>query len=148
MAEVGVVWVEPPEKMAEALEQGLKQILVMLYGTVARAGQDMQNDARRDVSWEDRTSNARGGLFFVVDGLGQGTVVGDVNPGDQAAFDRDRETGEGEGGDDDTLLLILGHSMYYGQFLELAHGQKYAIVMPTIEANLPDLKRALEELFR
>ena len=84
-------------------------------------GTKMQNESRRNAAWQDRTGNARSGLFS--------TVVQEV-------------AGK-------LVIIYLSHgNIYYGKFLELAHGQKYAIVMPTIQANLPVLKQMLDDLFR
>jgi hypothetical protein len=145
---VEVTWIEPPEDFNRKLDRYWQRALVAIYATAMYVGARMQNEARQNAPWEDRTGNARGGLFFAVDGLGLGTAIGDVNPGDPETFERDKELNEEEGGDATTLVLALGHSMYYGEYLELAHGQKYAIIMPTIEQNLPELKRMLEEIFR
>jgi hypothetical protein len=42
--------------------------------------------------------------------------------------------------------ITLGHTMFYGLYLELANGQRYAIIMPTIEAGLPELEGMLRGL--
>jgi hypothetical protein len=36
----------------------------------------------------------------------------------------------------------------YGKFLELARGGRYAIILPTIERNIPEINRLLREIFR
>jgi hypothetical protein len=53
-----------------------------------------------------------------------------------------------ESGDAGTLIVTLGHTVYYGKFLELSNGGRYGIVMSTIEGNLPNLERMLQEIFR
>jgi hypothetical protein len=123
MAEAaGVIWIEPPEKMVRALEQYGKRVLVAVHAVAEFIATKMQNEARRNAPWQDRTGNARSGLFGAVEREAAEAIV--------------------------EIYLSHGHTIYYGQFLELAHGQRYAIIMPTIEQNLPELKRLLDELFR
>jgi gentisate 1,2-dioxygenase len=122
MAKDGVVWVEPPEKLAQAIEDYGERVVAAVQAVAEFVGGEMQNQARVNAPWTDRTGNARSGLFSV------------------AA----RETAKALV----TIYLSHGHTVDYGKFLELAHGQRYAIVMPTIQANLPLLKRMLDDLFR
>ena len=88
--------------------------------TAERRGQIMQNQARANAIWTDRTGNARGGLFAKVEDNG---------------FGKD-------------IRIHLAHTVYYGLFLEVSNAGRYAIIMPTIEANLgrllADLKAILE----
>jgi hypothetical protein len=51
-------------------------------------------------------------------------------------------------GDKDHLVLLLGHTVFYGKWLEVSNGAKYAIVMSTVEANLGALERALHRLLK
>jgi hypothetical protein len=41
----------------------------------------------------------------------------------------------------------LAHTVFYGKYLELSNGGKYAIVMSTLEGNLPKLERMVQEVF-
>jgi hypothetical protein len=122
VAETGVVWIEPPEKMARALEEYGERVLAAVRAVAEYMATKMQDESRRNAPWQDRTGNARSGLFGAAEREAAEAIV--------------------------TIYLSHGHTVYYGQFLELAHGQKYAIVMPTIEANLPELKRMLDGLFK
>ena len=94
--------------------------------------------------WEDRTGNARGGLFFAVDGFGLQPLTGEVTP---EAKSQMNDTSV-ESGDANTLIVTLGHTVFYGKFLELSNGGKYAIVMSTIEKNLGELEALMREIFR
>jgi hypothetical protein len=143
----GIRWIRPPSGLAKAIQEHEQKALVATHAVGMRVGVKMQNEGRRNAGWEDRTGNARGGLFFAVDGLGLAPVTGDVSPGNAAAFQQDAAGDVGAGGDKKTLVIVFGHTMRYGANLELDHGQRYAIVMPTIEANLPELQRLLDELF-
>lgn len=117
-----VVWVEPPEKLAVAIGKYGGRVLVAVQAVAEFVGTKMQNESRRNAPWTDRTGNARSGLFSTVTREAAKAVV--------------------------IIYLSHGHTIEYGKFLELAHGQRYAIVMPTIEANLPVLKGMLDGLFR
>jgi len=81
----------------------------------------MQNDARNNAPWTDRTGNARSGLF--------GTA--------EADFARHVVT----------IYLSHGALINYGVYLELAHGGRYAIIMRTVESHLPELQSMLDEIF-
>jgi hypothetical protein len=117
-----VRWVRPPEELARGIERYGQRVLAAVYAVAEFIATKMQNESRRNARWQDRTGNARSGLFSQVTREAAGAVV--------------------------IIYLSHGHTVDYGKFLELAHGQKYAIVMPTIEANLPELKRMLDDLFR
>lgn len=137
-------WVRPPDGLARAVQDYGRRALVAVRAAAGYVGQKMQDEARRGAPWEDRTGNARSGLFYAVDGFGMGTVQGPVSSG--AAAKRGDVTVEA--GNGNTLVVTLGHTVFYGQFLELSHGGRYAIVMSTIESNLPTLERMLRGLLR
>lgn len=50
--------------------------------------------------------------------------------------------------DGDRIQIILCAGMEYSPFLELARGGKYAIIWPTIEQELPQLRAALKGILR
>jgi len=148
MAQSGLVWIEPPEKLAKNIAAYGEKVLAAVHAVGVYVGQKMQDEARRNAAWHDRTGNARSGLFFLVDGLGLPPLVGTVTPEKQPDFDQNKKLQPAEGGDAAKLVICLGHTMGYGAYLELAHGQRYAIVMSTIQANLPVLKKMLDDLFK
>jgi hypothetical protein len=136
-------WVVPPSVLEQGLEDYGKKALEAVQAVATYWGQQVQNDGRRNAPWEDRTGNARSGLYFAVDGLGLPPVTGTVTA------DPALKTDVGiEAGSNDTLIVTFGHTVFYGRFLELSNGGAYAIVMSTIEANLPQLERMLRDLFR
>lgn len=119
MSVITLTWVKPPSALSKNL---------LLYGAKQRAAikaladyfaQKMQDEARRNAPWHDRTGNARSGLFALAE---------------QAATDMT------------TIYLSHGHTVYYGVFLELANGGRYQIIMPTIQRNLPEIERQLQRL--
>lgn len=44
------------------------------------------------------------------------------------------------------IRLTLAHGVWYGKYLELAHGQKYAIVKPTLMKKAPEIVRGLQNI--
>ncbi len=73
----------------------------------ARAG--VEEYARSNAPWEDRTGNARAGL----------------------------EANVSNGGGD--VTMTLGHTVEYGLWLEVIQNGKFATIMPTLEAKAPQV---------
>lgn len=46
------------------------------------------------------------------------------------------------------IRIYLCHTVDYGPYLELAHDKKYAIIDPTIEHFVPEIKRNYERIMR
>ena len=78
----------------------------------------LENYAKAHRPWDDQTGNARSGLFSVSE------LAGEI------------------------VTIYLSHGMEYGVFLELCNSGKYAIIMPTLEANYGVIKGALDALYR
>jgi hypothetical protein len=105
-------WVVPPSVLERGLEEYGKKALEAVQAVATYWGQQVQNDGRRNAPWEDRTGNARSGLFFAVDGLGLPTVTGTVTA------DPALKTDVGiEAGSNDTLIVTLSHTTFYGRYL-------------------------------
>lgn len=121
MSKSGFVWVRPPDDLVDGVRKYGQRALAAIHAVAEYVSQQIQDDARKNASWHDRTGNARGGLFSVVEAAAEDIVE---------------------------IYLSHGHTVEYGKFLELARGGKYAIIMPTIERNLPKINRMLNELFR
>ena len=120
MARTGIHWIEPPERLANAIEEYGERVFVAVVAVAQYIAQRIQDDARVNAPWTDRTGNARSGLFGVVEEVSRDLVI---------------------------IYLSHGHTVDYGVFLELAHGGRYAVIMPTIEAHLPELRQMLDQLF-
>ncbi len=117
---IGGVWIRPPSQtLIPALGDYQRRAITAVLALAAYFAQKLQDESRQNAPWQDRTGNARSGLFAVTE---------------QAA------------GDLVTIYLSHGHTVDYGKFLELAHGAKYAIIMPTIERNLPEIEAQLKRL--
>ena len=143
MPSVGFVWVKPPAELAKNIEQYGARIEAALYAAANAWGQSIQDDARANAPWVDRTANARSGLFYAVDGFGMGEMVGDVSAGARAL---QKETSVESAGAHE-VIITLGHTVYYGKFLELSNGGKNAIIMSTIEKNLPVLEGLVRKAY-
>jgi hypothetical protein len=135
-------WVVSPEIIAKNIETHGVRIEASIRAVASYWGQHLQNEARNKQVWEDRTGAARGGLFFAVDGFGYGEVVGEIDPKAKALMD-DVEVAQG---DRETLIVTLGHTVYYGKYLELSNGGAHAVIMSTIEENLPMLDRMMKNV--
>jgi hypothetical protein len=140
----GFTWVVSPDVIAKGLDDYGNKALVAIQAVANYWGQLNQNEAREDAVWQDRTGNARGGIFFAVDGFGLQPITGEVTP--EARSEMSDVTVES--GDANTLIITLGHTVFYGKFLELSNGGRYAVIMSTLEKNLPMLGRMLQDTFR
>jgi len=142
MAQSGFRWVIPPgAQLIPNLEEYGRKVEAAIYAAASYWGQSIENQARNNAPWEPRTGAAVSGLFYAVDGFGLGEVVGKVDPKAQALM---KEVNI-ENGSAEVLVIALSHTVFYGKFLELSHGGRYAIIMSTIEQNLPDLERLMQK---
>lgn len=137
-------WVKRPSALNKRIEEEFGKngrIYMALHVLATHWGMSVQNAARAGAKWEDRTGNARSGLFFAVDGFGRNPIVGRVTA-DQA-LKSDTAT---ISGDAHRLVIALGHTVFYGKFLEL--NSRYGIVMSTLESNLGRLEGMLRGLLK
>jgi hypothetical protein len=118
----GLTWVTPPRKLAKAIGDYGDRVNKATLAVAGFIASKMQGFARANAPWEDRTGNARSGLF--------GT----------AEYDAARRV----------VIIFLSHGpvIDYGVDLELAHGGKHAIIMRTIEAHLPELNQMLRNMLK
>jgi len=141
----GFQWVvAPSQQLMPAIEKYGRDVLVAIQAVANYWGQSIQDAARQDAVWEDRTGNARGGIFFAVDGFGLSPLMGEVTPEAKSEMSDVAI----ESGDKDTLIITLAYTVFYGKYLETSNGETYAIIMTTIEQNLPALERMIQEILR
>lgn len=81
------------------------------------AATKMEEYAKNEAPWTDRTGNARQYL-----------------------------TGQADWISSEKIMIAVSHHMHYGYWLELAHGREYAILEESIEENVDELVRALKRL--
>lgn len=144
MSGSGFVWVQPPSKISQGLVAYGKKVEAALYAIAGKWGQDVQDEARQAAPWKDRTGHARSGIFYAVDGFGMGTMIGEVSA-EAKTLMKDTSVEEGSA---QTLVIVVSHTVFYGKFLELSNGGKYAIIMSTIEKNLPRLEKLVQGIFK
>jgi len=141
---LGFKWVRTPTQLGRRIVNYGDKVLVAVQAVAAYVGEQMQNQARANAPWQDRTGNARSGLFYAVDGFGLNPIVGQLGN----ITIEDTGATVSVSGDRDHLVIALGHTMYYGRYLELSNGGRYAVVMSTVEANLGSLERMLHNLLK
>ena len=117
----GVRWETPPSALAQAVERYGDRVLTAVAAVAQYAATQMQNDAKANAPWTDRTANARTGLF--------GTS--------EADFARHVVT----------IYLSHGATIDYGLWLEIANSGTYAVIMRTMETHYQDVMDMLREVF-
>lgn len=121
MPSAGIRWTRPPSELATAIERYGDRALQAVAAVAQYVATAMQNDAQANAPWEDRTSNARTGIF--------GTSEADFA--------------------NQVVTIYLSHSamLDYPVFLELANQGRYAIIMRTMESHYDELMQMLREVF-
>lgn len=117
----GVHWSTPPSELARAVERYGDRVLTAVAAVAQRVATEMQNQAKTDAPWTDRTGNARTGIFGTSEADFAARVV--------------------------TIFLSHGAIVDYGIWLELANSGKYAVIMRTMEAHYESLMQLLREIF-
>lgn len=74
--------------------------------------------AKDNARWTDRTANARQSLHAFVEVLAE-----------------------------DVVALYLSHGVEYGIYLELANQGRYAIILPTLQAHYSQISQMLRSIF-
>lgn len=132
-ARVGVRWIRPPEELARAIERYGDRVLQAVAAVAQYTATAMQNDAKANAPWTDRTGNARTGLFGTSEADFAQKVV--------------------------TIYLSHGATIDYGVFLELGGGSgaggdgngpgsgRYAIIMRTMQNHYEPLMQMLRDAF-
>lgn len=115
-----VTWVRPPAHISANLGRYGQKVEAATVAVAEFIGAKMQNYARANAPWQDRTGNARSGLFY------------------QVVREAARKL----------VIVYLAHTVFYGKFLELSHGERYAIIWPTIEKHLSELEKMLDDIFK
>lgn len=119
MAKVGgdgvfIEWVKTPDMAAAKVRRVSEAMKAGAY----RAMQDMARESeawmKENRSWNDITGDARKGLIAVADRTS-----------------------------DTTTMLVMGHQVSYGIYLEKSHGGKYAVVVPAVYWTIPRLQDKL-----
>lgn len=114
-------WRVSPSRLIRETERYGQRVMVAVRAVASYFSTLVQNEMRQHAIWQDRTGNARSGLFSAVDDAAADLV---------------------------TIYLSHGFTVDYGKYLELSRGGRYAIIMPTIQRNIPVLQKLLDGIFR
>jgi len=87
----------------------------MVLAAMRVVGVTIHQEAQANAPWNDITGFARAGLS--------------INVSRDGAL----------------ITLTLYHTMYYGIYLELRWGGRYAIIMPTLQANYGNIMTAVRD---
>lgn len=117
---MSIEWTTPPSVIAHGLQTYKAKLLTILQTVVAYYGQAIENYAKQNAPWTDRTGAARQGLRVE-------TSVDDA----------------GSAGHTGRISLI--HGVSYGIWLELAHGGKYAIIQQALQAHYAAIMQTIQE---
>lgn len=133
-------WVSSPQDLAHDVDRFGHRVIQAVRVVADYHAAQMQNNARRDAPWLDRTGMARKGLFAGATGGGLPDLIGHSDALADCVPDEAVE------GRDDLIIIVLGHTMSYGQYLELAMAGTYAIIMPTIEWEIDEIQISITGL--
>ena len=123
MAEI--VWAKRPEELSERIGDYGRLIVSRTGAAALDVARDAENEMKLRRPWNDISGNARRGLRTAVTGGGGRTATGQ--------FTNQRE-----------IYVYFIHTVEYGIRLELDHGGRYAIVIPTLQRTVPKLRKALK----
>lgn len=79
----------------------------------------MENKAKNDAKWIDRTGDARRSI--------KGFAKKATNK--------------------EAIRITLQDGVYYGKYLEYCNGGKYAVIEPTVDSEAPQLVEGMKDLF-
>lgn len=119
--QAGIRWSTPPSELATAVERYGDRVLTAVAAVAQRVASEMQNQAKADAPWTDRTGNARTGIFGTSEADFSARVV--------------------------TIYLSHGATIDYGIWLELANSGRYGVIMRTMESQYEPLMQMLREIF-
>lgn len=123
----------------EQVQRKLRQYQGRAEQVLRQVGQywaaSFERDAKTNARWTDRTGNARQALH----GYLAGEAPSMFSAPDSVPYPDESPQPE-------RVVVYLSHGMRYGQHLEAM--EAYAIIMDTLEANLPEIRRMLDGIFR
>lgn len=82
------------------------------------ASKKMEGEAKKKAPWKDRTANARN------------SIQGDF------------------GWEGNSCRVVLSGNVEYFVYLELAHGKRYAVLVPTVHKSTPEVLRGYQRLVK
>lgn len=129
MAEGRIIWDNPiPENLARMYPK----LEAYIGATLDYKSQEIQGDMRANAPWTDRTGNARNGLFCQPYGFFRGK-------GSRDSAGKFQRQGSIFG-------LVMYHSVPYGIWLEIRWSGRYAIIVPTLASEGPEVMSLLNNV--
>lgn len=122
MPKGGIRWVRPPSQLAAAVDRYGDRVREAIAAVAQYAATEMQNQAKNDASWTDRTGNARTGIFGTSEADWANHVV--------------------------TIYLSHGAVIDYGVWLELANTGRYAVIMRTMESRYDEVMNRIKAVLK
>lgn len=116
--DAGVIWTVPPSVLAKNTGDYAKRLHAAVVQLAGYFAARMEEHAKANAPWTDRTGHARQGL------------VARVFPTATA------------------VAIVLASLADYGIWLEVAHQARYAIILPTFQQFIPQIQAALQRLVR
>lgn len=112
----GIVWQRPPRVLIDGLTNYERRLFAALDALALYWTGPLEESAKANAPWTDRTGNARQTLFSV----------------------REAER--------EVVRIWLSHGMEYGKWLELCNAGTYAVVMKTLQAHYPQIMSSVQRL--
>lgn len=118
MLQASFQWqVTPGQAFEQLVENYTKAVFLSGRRVAAARAAEMENWAKANAPWQDRTGNARAGL----------NAITKDSPGVIAE-------------------IVISHGVDYGIWLEIANGGRYAIIAKTIDAFGPRLMQDVQRI--
>jgi hypothetical protein len=111
---VTIEWTKTPEMAAAKARRIGEAMKTGAYRAMVDMARESEAWMKENRSWNDITGDARKGLIAAADRIG-----------------------------DTTTLLVMGHQVSYGIYLEKAHGGRYAVIVPAVYWTIPRLQDKL-----
>lgn len=109
-------WHGTDRRMVEAIERYKRNLIEAVYRLAGEWATRIANDARQGAPWTDRTGDARRSLFGRAFRLAMGAVI------------------------------VVGHGVHYGIYLERRWGGKWAAIMPALQRAYAAVMASLQRL--
>lgn len=118
MPSANVTWQMSPSSMADKVASYAKRLLEAVYALAVEWASRIQSSMKSGARWTDRTGAARAGLFGRAMKLAVGAVI------------------------------VCGGTVFYQIYLERKNAGRYAIILPTMQANYAPIFASLQQLVR
>ena len=118
MARAGVRWRETPSQMAERVKAYSARLLTAVYLLAQEWARRIADDVKQNHAWTNRTGAAEAGIVGRAFRLATGAMI------------------------------IIGHGVHYGIYLERRWGGRYAGIIPALQRAYAPVLASLQQLVR